>query len=146
MKRKNRALKVCSLTTAILLIACIPINTQAAGNTEGDLIAFDIELDFGETECDATIWVHNNDPDVTITSNFWVGLWMDYGEPNQRYLGEVYVTEDLSPSESYETDPINFTWGEGSHELNTKVDWRNHVHESNEGNNWYSEEFEKKTS
>jgi subtilase family serine protease len=107
--------------------------------TEGDLIAIDIDRYFDGDICNCTIEVQNNDPNQTITTNFWVELRQD--SQTGRYLGEVYVTEDLSPAQSFVTDPISFSWQEGAHTLWAKVDWRNNVHETDETNNWYHEWF-----
>ncbi|MGF3555236.1 MAG: hypothetical protein ACQXXF_08260 [Thermoplasmatota archaeon] len=82
---------------------------------EGDLIAIDIDIWFEEQICYAVITVQNNDPNRTVTTNFWVQLKQD--TQDGRYLGEVYVTEDLSPGEWYTTDPIIFYPQSGLHWL-----------------------------
>ncbi|HIH28829.1 MAG TPA: hypothetical protein HA260_03390 [Thermoplasmata archaeon] len=126
--------------TMVLMPAINAYDPEGAQpQTEGDLIAIDIDRYFEEDQCYCTIEVQNNDPNQVITTNFWVQLRQD--SPTGRYLGEVYVTEDLSPAESYITDPINFSWQEGGHYLYTEVDWRHSVYETDEDNNWYHEYF-----
>lgn len=104
---------------------------------EGDLITIDIDRGWDEEEgCYCTIEVHNNDQDKTITTNFYCALWQDSLDPETgRYLGNVSVTEDLSPAESFITDPIYFSWEEGGHWLIAIADSEFDVIESYEGNN-----------
>ena len=67
---------------------------------------------------------------------------MDHPGPPGRYLGNVLVTEDLSPAESYTTNFIEFEWQEGDHTLWAMADSDFDVYETNECNNWYDEDFD----
>jgi hypothetical protein len=141
MKTSIKIMLLLFVTTIILMPLCIAYEPNGATPpSQGDLIAFDIIREWGEEDwCYCYIKIQNNDPNLTVTNNFYVQLRQD--SKTGRYLGEVYVSEDLSPAESYTTDVIAFEWAPGGHRLYAEVDWRRNVPETNELNNWYDDWF-----
>jgi hypothetical protein len=118
-----------------ILSSCFSINTKADGE-EGDLLPFRLEVHQDDAgKCYGHVFLQNNDQYNTITSDFKVKLFQDSLEG--RYLGEVNVTENLSPSEEYTAivDDDGWTWAGGCHKILGFVDSEDNVSETDEENN-----------